>query len=99
MAQAPGRRHQGQRQLPVQPGWPTPFLCDTGADILPDHTTECPGHRRRVNNVGFVLRRDAEARLTYAPLVFFNATLFATYSRNEFLEDVNTGTIEGGGDR
>jgi hypothetical protein len=48
-----------------------------------------------VNNVGFVLRRDAEARLTYAPLAFFNTVLFVTYSRNEFLEDVNTGTIEG----
>ena len=49
-----------------------------------------------VNNVGFVLRRDAEARLTYAPLAFFNAALFVTYSRNEFLEDVNTGAIGGG---
>ena len=49
-----------------------------------------------VNNVGFVLRRDAEARLTYAPLAFFNAALFVTYSRNEFLEDVNTGAIAGG---
>jgi hypothetical protein len=48
-----------------------------------------------VNNVGFVLRRDAEARLTYAPLAFFNAVLFVTYSRNKFLEDVNTGTIAG----
>jgi uncharacterized protein (PEP-CTERM system associated) len=49
-----------------------------------------------VNNVGLVLRREVEARLAYAPLVFFNAALFVTYSRNEFLEDVNSGTITGG---
>ena len=49
-----------------------------------------------VNNVGFVLRREAEARLTYAPLTFFSSGLFFTYSRNEFLEDVNTGAIAGG---
>jgi uncharacterized protein (PEP-CTERM system associated) len=48
-----------------------------------------------VNNVGLVLRREAEARLTYAPMVFFNTALFVTYSRNEFLEEVTTGTIAG----
>jgi opacity protein-like surface antigen len=48
-----------------------------------------------VNNVGLVLRRDAEARIIYAPLASFNTVLFVTYSRNEFLEAVNTGTIAG----
>ena len=49
-----------------------------------------------VNNVGLVLRQDAEARLTYIPRAFFNAVLFVTYSRNEFLEDEDTGTTVGG---
>ena len=49
-----------------------------------------------VNDVGLVLRQDAEARLTYIPRAFFNAVLFVTYSRNEFLEDGSTGTTAGG---
>ena len=49
-----------------------------------------------VNDVGLVLRQDVEARLTYTPMAFFTAALFVTYSRNELLEDVNTGTTGGG---
>ena len=49
-----------------------------------------------VNDVGLVLRQDAEARLTYTPRAFFNTVLFVTYSRNEFLEDETTGTTVGG---
>ena len=48
-----------------------------------------------VNDVGLVLRQDAEARLTYVPQAFFNAVLFVTYSRNELLEDGNNGTTVG----